>query len=206
MPASRDVRRMCANCGHRLSRAGWICPGKPNRIRGDRRRCPAGRRVVGCLRGRRDSRPGTQQGGGRAGRLQGFCQRPLRRSGHSHRRLSPVSRGGIRQDFCRFAGLASGDQGRRPGRGQGRDYRGHRGGNRPSHRLHVRGRLRRRVGRIEIVGRGIYGGRRGKLLRPLRRPAMRSRWPARRITSASATATPGPNTGGMGAYSARRRC
>ncbi len=44
-------------------------------------------------------------------------------------------------------------------------------------------------------------GEEASLLRALRRRHMR--WPSQlpRTTSASATATPGPNTGGMGAYS-----
>ena len=58
-----------------------------------------------------------------------------------------------------------------------------------------------RRGRRRGGDRGIPGRRGGLLLRAVRRRDTRCRWPARRTTSASATATPGPNTGGMGAYS-----
>ena len=97
-----------------------------NRFRGDRRRCPAGGRAVGRVRGGRHPRPGAVQGRRRAGRLQGFRQRPLRRDRHSHRRLSPVSATGRRpKPSPTRSGFPRGDQGRRPGGRQGRDHRRH---------------------------------------------------------------------------------
>ena len=57
--------------------------------------------------------------------------------------------------------------------------------------------LRRRAGRR----RGVPRGRRALRARALRRRSPRSRSPPRATSSASATATPGPNTGGMGAFS-----
>ena len=93
-----------------------------------------------------------------------------------------------------------GGEDRRPRRRQGR----------ARHRLGRRGRGRRgrqAVGRAlrrrRPAGGGGGGAARARVLaaRALRRDAHRRRWPRPRTSSASATATTGPNTGGMGSYS-----
>ncbi len=95
-------------------------------------------------------------------------------------------------------------EGGRSGGGQGRDrLRFGRGGGpaiatlaRPAPR-----RPGRRRGGARGRDRGAAAGSRGQRHRLVRRPvrASRSRWPA--TTSVCSTATAGPNTGGMGAYS-----
>ncbi len=106
---------------------------------------------------------------------------------------------GAAKRLCHGAGRTHRGQGGRSGGGQGRrrgDDAGRGAGGRGRHVRRVAGCSRGRSG-----DRGIHGGRGGVVLCADRRRGRAGRSARRRTTSAPSTATTGPNTGGMGAYS-----
>ena len=95
--------------------------------------------------------------------------------------------------------LPGGDQVRRARRGQGRRHRRRRGRGARGARGLPRASSASATGRVRR--RGAPRGRGALAAGAVRRRARACRWRRRRTTSASSTATTGPNTGGMGSYS-----
>ena len=132
---------------------------------------------------------GPSQGGRAARRLEGLHQGSLREARHPDRRLWPLRpMPAAAKAYVARPRRADRRQGRRPRRRQGRHRRhdDRRGDGRDRRLFRRRLRRRRRRGR----DRGIPRRRGGELLRAVRRRRRRCRSAPRRITSASATATP----------------
>ena len=165
--------------------------GEANRFRRHRRRCPTGGRAVGRVRGGGHPRPGAVARRPRCWKAprassKTFAPRPAFPPPPIAASATPDAAKAFADSLgfpvvIKADGLAA---------GKGVIIAASQSRKRQGHRLHVRRRLRRQ--RPRDRGRGIHGRRGGQLLRPVATARTSFRWPAPRITSAWATATPAP--------------
>ena len=177
----RDRHRRAARAG-RAMKASAVTVVGPGRAAGRGRRRSLPRRRPAHLRADRGRRAARRQQGVR----QGFPGAPR----HPDRAATPCTPMSTKRwPTCARQGRADRDQGRRPGRGQGRDRRMTLAEAEAAITRHARRQRLRRCRRAR-GDRGIPRRRGSEFHLHGRRRAPRCRWRPRRTTSASATATP----------------